>query len=89
MRRDTVAEEVDLSDPAFWSRPPDERHADFRELRRTRPLGMFPEPRGQADSLWPSPPGAEFRAVTRHADVVEVTRRPEVYSRPRPSPSGT
>jgi cytochrome P450 len=80
MSRDALAEEVDLSDPAFWSRPTPDRRAGFRELRRNRPLAMFPEPRGLADSPWPAPAGAEFRAVTRHADVVEVTRRPDAYS---------
>jgi methyl-branched lipid omega-hydroxylase len=80
MSRDALAEEVDLSDPEFWLRPASARHQGFRELRQHRPLATFPEPRYMSDSPWAPAPGGEFRAVTRHADVVEVTRHPERYS---------
>jgi len=72
-------EEIDLADIDFWARPPDEREAAFRLLRQVRPLAFFHEPDLRDRSPLAPPPGPGFRAVTRHADVTEVSRHPEVY----------
>jgi cytochrome P450 len=56
-----------LIDPAAYA----ERgypHDEWTELRRESPLRLF-EPPG-----WPS-----FWAVTKHADIVEVSKRPEIF----------
>ncbi len=72
-------DEIDLSDLAFWERPWAEREGAFQRLRRERPLAFFEEPDIMASSALAPPPGPGYRAVTRHADVVEASRHPEIY----------
>ena len=64
-----------LSDPVFWTRPLRERDAAFAHLRSLPAPVRFPEIdvpfiKG-GDGYW---------ALVRHADVVEASRRPEVFS---------
>jgi cytochrome P450 len=68
-------DEIDLSRGRFWARPLPEREAAFALLRRDRPLAFFPEP----DVPW-AIPGPGYYAVTRYADIVEVSQRPGVFS---------
>ncbi len=70
---------IDLTDMAFWERPWPEREGAFRLLRRERPLAWFADPDFTAESPLAPPPGPGYRAVVRHADIVEVSRNPEVY----------
>jgi len=64
---------ADLSSLEFWSGTAADRERTFAELRAHRPVswhrpvknGMFEDPNDQG-----------FWAVVRHADLVEVTRRP-------------
>ncbi len=81
MRPDSVLtlDEIDLSDLAFWERPWSEREGAFALLRRERPLGLFEEPDLAAASPLAPPRGPGYRAVTRHADVTEISRHPEIY----------
>ena len=72
-------DQIDLSDQAFWERPLSEREAAFQLLRRERPLAFFEEPDLTEASPLAPPPGPGYRAVTRHADVVEISRHPEIY----------
>lgn len=72
-------DEIDLSDLAFWERPWAEREGAFRLLRRQRPLAFFEEPDISDTSPLAPPPGPGYWAVTRHADVTEVSRHPEIY----------
>jgi len=74
-----TVDQIDLSDIAFWERPPAEREGAFATLRRERPLAHFDEPDLSDLSPLAPPPGPGFRAVTRHADVTEVSRNPDVY----------
>ncbi|MFI0372371.1 cytochrome P450 [Actinomadura sp. 1N219] len=67
--------DIDLSKGAFWAAPYADRAAAFGTLRRERPIGFFAEPRVR----W-AKRGPGFYAVTRHADVVEASRRPEDFS---------
>jgi cytochrome P450 len=68
------SEPLNLSDFEFWSQPASKRASTFAELRRSAPvsfqgpsdLGMARSPRG-------------FWAVARHADVVHVSRNPELF----------
>lgn len=72
-------DEVDLSSRDFWAGPPELRDAAFAVLRRERPVARFAEPDLRDRSpLFPAP-GA-YWAVTRHAHIAEVSRRPDVYS---------
>ncbi len=72
-------DEIDLSDLAFWERPPSERDGAFRLLRRERPLAFFDEPDATLDSPLAPPRGPGYWAVTRYADIAEISRNPEVY----------
>ena len=64
---------ADISSSQFWAGTADDREKVFAELRANRPIswhrpvknGMFADPNDQG-----------FWAVVRHADLVEVTRRP-------------
>ena len=74
-----AVDDIDLSDLEFWGRAPTERLATFAMLRAERPLAFFEEPQmGDASGL-ALPRGRGFYAVTRHADVVGVTRNPELF----------
>ena len=72
-------DEIDLSDLAFWERPMAEREGAFQLLRRERPLAFFAEPDATLTSAIAPPPGPGYWAVTRHADIAEISRRPEIY----------
>ncbi|GAA1546053.1 methyl-branched lipid omega-hydroxylase Cyp124 [Actinomadura kijaniata] len=70
-----VRHDVNLSDIAFWSRPRREREAAFAALRARERPAFFPELKlpflGGGPGYW---------ALVRHADVVEASRTPEVFS---------
>jgi cytochrome P450 len=68
--------EIDLSSRQFWSRPLAEREAAFAALRAQPGLAFFPEPETGADWM---PRGPGFYAVTRHTEVIEASRRPDVF----------
>ncbi|MFC4912751.1 cytochrome P450 [Actinomadura gamaensis] len=70
-----IDSDVNLSDLAFWARPPDEREAAFAELRRRDRPAFFPELK-----LPFIRQGRGYHALVRHADVVEASRTPEVFS---------
>ena len=72
-------DDIDLSDIAFWALPWRVREQAFAVLRAERPLAYFEEPDLSATSSIAPPRGRGYRAVTRHADVTEVSRHPEVY----------
>ena len=74
--RALAVEEIDFSDhERFWRRPLDERRAAYARLRAEAPISFHPEP---ATARFPEGPG--FWAVTRHADVLEASRKPELFS---------
>ncbi|WTW95547.1 cytochrome P450 [Streptomycetaceae bacterium NBC_01309] len=64
---------VDLSDMDFWAGPFGAREEGFARLRTEWPLPYYPEPPS------PLPNGPGYWAVTRHADLLEVSRRPEDF----------
>lgn len=67
--------EIDLADQAgFWTRSLSERAAAFAMLRDLDRAPFFAEPRL---GLLPTGPG--FYAITSLADVVEASRRPDVF----------
>jgi len=73
------ADKIDLSDMEFWARPWEEREGAFLTLRQERPLAFFKEPEIPEEFAFMMPAGPGYRAVTRHADVSEVSRHPEVF----------
>ena len=73
MAEPRIAEGLDLTDPdVLVQRVP---HEEFAELRRAAPIWWSPQRRGSAgfddDGYW---------AVTRHADVMAVSRDAETFS---------
>ena len=67
-------DDINLTDPAFWTRPLEERQAGFATLRRERPIAFFEEPMFDGQ-----PVGPGYYALTRYDDVIEVSRNPEIY----------
>ncbi|WP_194894246.1 cytochrome P450 [Catenulispora pinisilvae] len=67
--------DIDLSDNRFWALPYDQRMAAFAELRARTTAPLFAEPRFPLIK-----PGAGYYALTRHADIVEASRHPEIFS---------
>ena len=60
---------------AFWSQPKAQRDLTFAELRRAAPVSFQETPDfGGARS------GTGFWAITRHADVVSVSRNSDLFS---------
>ncbi|HVB91790.1 MAG TPA: cytochrome P450 [Acidimicrobiales bacterium] len=76
-------DDIDLSDIAFWARPWDEREGAFQTLRQERPMAFFDEPEIPEALTYVIPKGAGYRALTRHAHVVEASRHPEIYQSAR------
>ena len=69
-------ESIDLSDLEFWSAPLEQRDAAFETLRNERPMAFFAEPDLVPDFIEVGP---GYWAVTRHADIIEASRQPEVF----------
>jgi cytochrome P450 len=69
-------DEIDLSSLDFWTLPIEEREGAFLTLREERPLPFFSEPEDLPDWI---PRGTGYYAVTKHADVLECSRQPELF----------
>jgi methyl-branched lipid omega-hydroxylase len=82
---DTIAtvslDDINLSNPYFWARPLPERDDAFRRLREERPLPFFDEPEIPSDAvgLEDMPPPRGYYAVTRYADLAEISKRPKDF----------
>ena len=73
------ADDIDLSDMEFWARPWDEREGAFQTLRRERPMPFDPEPEIPEALAYVIPEGHGYYALTRHADITEASRHPEIF----------
>jgi cytochrome P450 len=71
------AESVDLSSPDFWMRPLAEREAAFAALRRDAPISFHREFEPPPGLELPRGPG--YWALVRHAEILEVSRSPELF----------
>lgn len=67
---------IDLSSRSFWAATAADREASFAQLRASRPVSWHPP---VEDSLMHDPADRGFWAVTRHADIVTVSRDSETY----------
>ncbi|MEV5414332.1 cytochrome P450 [Thermopolyspora sp. NPDC052614] len=65
----------DLADLTFWKKPLDERNAALARLRAMERPVYFAEPKVPMLRS-----GKGFYAIVRHADVVEISRNPKVFS---------
>jgi len=66
-------DDADISSLRFWSATAEQREEVFAELRAERPVSWH---RPVHNGLFEDPNDQGFWAVVRHADVIEVTRRP-------------
>jgi cytochrome P450 len=71
----TTLDAIELSTPEFWALPIPEREGAFQKLRREDPIRKFKE----IDFIPGLPVGDGFYAITRHADILEMSRQPEVF----------
>jgi cytochrome P450 len=69
-----AVDEIQLSELDFWERPLEEREGAFATLRAERPISFHEE-----IELEGLPRGEGYWAITRHADILEVSRTPEVF----------
>ncbi|MEV4676330.1 cytochrome P450 [Actinomadura sp. NPDC049382] len=67
-------EDINLTDWEFWRRPHEDRHEAFKALRWHPELVRFEEP-----DIIIAPRGPGYYALTRHADIVEASRRPQDF----------
>ncbi|WP_284225779.1 cytochrome P450 [Mycobacterium antarcticum] len=67
---------IDLSSRAFWSTTAADRERSFAELRKSRPVSWHPP---VEDALMHDPADRGFWAVTRHADIVTVSRDSDTF----------
>ena len=67
---------VDVSSSAFWATTAADREISFAMLRNERPVSWH---RPVEESLMASPDDPGFWAVTRHADIVTVSRDSETF----------
>jgi cytochrome P450 len=68
-------DDIDFSDPGFWARPLREREAAFALLRQQRSAPFYTETED-----FGAGPGRGYYVLTRHGDVLEASRRSEVFS---------
>ncbi|HEU0189764.1 MAG TPA: cytochrome P450 [Mycobacterium sp.] len=67
---------IDLSSRDFWSATAAERERSYAVLRAERPVSWH---RPAEDSVMPDPTDPGYWAVTRHADIVTVSRTEKVF----------
>jgi cytochrome P450 len=70
-------DDIRLDTLEFWVAPAEEREGAFALLRRERPMSFHQE--FEPPPEVPLPRGPGYWAVTRHADVVDASRRSEVF----------
>ncbi len=68
--------DIDLSSPEFWLADRAWREGAFRTLRDEKPFAFFEE-RVIEDA--PFPPGPGYYAVTRHDDIWQISRNPQLF----------
>jgi cytochrome P450 len=76
--QDRAYDEIDLSSRAFWAASATERERSFAILRASRPVSWHAPVENM--SVFPKDPNDEgYWALTRHADIVAVSRRSDVF----------
>jgi methyl-branched lipid omega-hydroxylase len=65
------ADQINLTDLDFWTRPLNEREGAFLTLREEKPLGFWPEPEIDVPGIQVGP---GYYGVTRYDDIIEISR---------------
>ena len=77
IRKKLKANEIDFCSLEFWELPEEEREGAFATLRSERPIPFMEEPDLPVEAL---PRGPGYWSLTRHADLQEASRNPEIFS---------
>lgn len=80
IRKTLSVDAIDLGDPELWGLPLEEREGAFATLRAERPMPFYPE---REIPGFPVEPGPGFWCLTKHADILEASRKPEIFSSAR------
>jgi cytochrome P450 len=70
-------DDIRLDTLEFWTTPAEEREGAFALLRRERPMSFHQE--FEPPPEVPLPRGPGYWAVTRHADLIEASRRSDLF----------
>jgi cytochrome P450 len=76
-RTDLAVDDIRLGDIEQWMRP--DREGIFAKLRAERPVSFHEEPVPPPDLGFDFPQGPGFWALTRYADVMQVSRDPDAF----------
>jgi cytochrome P450 len=76
-RTDLSVDDIRLGDIEQWMRP--DREGMFAKLRAERPVSFHEEPVPPPDLGFDFPQGPGFWALTRYADVMQVSRDPDTF----------
>ena len=71
---DLAVDDIALSSFEFWALPEEEREGAFALLRRERPISFHEEL-----DLGVFPQGPGYWALSRHQDVLDASRQPELF----------
>ena len=72
--------DIDLSSTGrFWGLPEAERQEAFARLRAEEPIRFFTERAYYVDGEEVFPAGPGYWSITRHADVIEASRRADLF----------
>jgi cytochrome P450 len=74
---DLAVDDIRLGDIEQWMRP--DREGIFAKLRAERPVSFHDEPVPPPDLGFDFPQGPGFWALTRYADVMQVSRDPDAF----------
>ena len=77
IRKKLKASEIDFCSLEFWELPEEEREGAFATLRAELPIPFMEEPDLPVEAL---PRGPGYWSLTRHADLQEASRNPEIFS---------
>ncbi len=75
---DVMTENPTIFEDLFWVRPAAEIEADLAEMRANRPVTFVEEPEVPPEVPLPRGPGSWV--LTRHADILEVSKQPGLFS---------
>src|SRR5262245_60506206 len=76
---DLAVDDINLSDAELWQRP--DREGIFAKLRDERPISRHPEPEylDSETGAVVMPAGVGYWAMTRYADVMQISRDPDTF----------
>ncbi len=77
IRKTLKVDEIDFCAQEFWELPIEEREGAFATLRSERPIPFMEEPELPVEGF---PRGPGYWSLTRHADLQEASRNPEIFS---------